>query len=501
MRQSFSEALADHLRAGYPLILVRSWEEPRVVRAVTALAAQRNLNVVEWTATQALLAGAGELPDTTAVASDLQRLATHEGPGVVLLKDFHAFLGVPGIARTLRDLLPELAARGRHFLILGPNPEPPVELEKEVAIIDLPLPGLVDLRAVLDDVVAEVRRPDFADLTGPLAEAVTRAGLGLTEREAARVFRKVLTRPGAFTRERIPEIIEEKKRLLKQSDLLEFFEPDEGLEAVGGLEELKRWLRERERAFGADAEKFGLPSPKGLLLLGVQGCGKSLTAKAVADLWKFPLLRLDLSAAFGVRGSAEEALRRAIKVSESLAPCVLWIDEIEKGFAGVSGDEPDINATRAFGSFITWLQEKKLPVFVVATANDVRGLPPELLRKGRFDEIFFVDLPDVHERERILAIHLKRRGRDPLAYALKRCAEATDHYSGAELEQVVVAGLYRAFGAGRELQNDDLVKSIEETVPLYATYEERIKAMRDWAKRRARMASRDVTLLDLFKAG
>ena len=301
---------------------------------------------------------------------------------------------------------------------------------------------------------------------------------------------------GGFKLDDISLILEEKKKSIRKSEVLEYFELDEQLDHVGGLEEVKRWVQSRSRAFDEDARKFGLPAPKGLLLIGVQGCGKSLTAKAVAGTWRLPLIRLDLGAVFG-SGSPETAIHRAIKVSESLAPVVLWVDEIEKGFSDMGGAGSS-NATRVFGSFVTWLQEKQEAVFVVATANEVANLPPELLRKGRFDETFFVDLPDVHERQVILDIHLKKRDRDPADFDLDRLARQSEHFSGAEMEQGVVAGMYRAFGEEREVTTEDIGKEISEIIPLYTTYEEKIKALREWAKTRARRASLDQSLVDLF---
>jgi SpoVK/Ycf46/Vps4 family AAA+-type ATPase len=270
------------------------------------------------------------------------------------------------------------------------------------------------------------------------------------------------------------------------------------MESVGGVEELKKWLRGRSDAFSDRARAFGLPQPRGLLLLGVQGCGKSLTAKAVADLWKLPLVRLDLGGLFISAAPAEESVKRAIQVAEAMAPVVLWVDEIDKGFAGARSPDSG-GVARVLGSFLIWLQEKTKPVFVVATANEIEHLPPELLRKGRFDEIFFVDLPDVHEREQIFAIHLHKRLRDPRRFDLKTLARASEHFSGAEIEQVVISALYHAFSEKRELSTGDISQAIEETVPLYLTYEERIKELRDWAKQRARFASIDSSMLDLFE--
>ena len=258
------------------------------------------------------------------------------------------------------------------------------------------------------------------------------------------------------------------------------------------MDALKRWLEQRQLAFSPKAAAYGLPEPRGLFMLGVQGCGKSLMAKAVADLWRLPLLRLDVAALFQQGGSEEDSLRQTIRVAESLAPCVLWIDEIEKGFTeGAAGE--------AFGTFLTWMQEKGKPVFVVATANEVRALPPELLRKGRFDEIFFVDLPNVHERLEVLSIHLERRGRNPEDFDLTVVAEESDRFSGAELEQVVVAGLFQAYADGRELDDDDLLDVTREMIPLAVTMDDSIKELREWARPRARRASTDRRRVDFFE--
>jgi SpoVK/Ycf46/Vps4 family AAA+-type ATPase len=288
----------------------------------------------------------------------------------------------------------------------------------------------------------------------------------------------------------------EKCRALRRTPALTFHEVQDGLAEIGGLGEIKKWLGERRRAFGSEARQFGLPSPRGLLLLGVQGCGKSIAAKAVAKEWQFPLLRLDLAAAFGgEKGSPEASIREAIAVAESLAPTVLWIDEIEKGFCDSGADS---SASRVFGAFLTWLSEKQSTVFVVATANDVTGLPPELLRRGRFDELFFVDLPTAAERAEILAIHLRKRGRDPLQFPLVDLAEQAGRLTGAELEQTVTAALFTAFAERREVTPADVANAMNETVPLYDTYEERIKELRDWGRGRTRPASVDAKMVDFF---
>jgi SpoVK/Ycf46/Vps4 family AAA+-type ATPase len=328
------------------------------------------------------------------------------------------------------------------------------------------------------------------DIDRDLFEQFVTASLGLTEKEIKRAYARVLLDGTGFGPKDVDLVLEEKQRLLRKSRFLEFVPPDVTVDQLGGLGNLKEWLTHRQTAFTDRARAFGLPEPKGLFLLGVQGCGKSLSAKAVADLWRVPLLRLDVAALFS--GRAEEGLRDTIRIAESLAPVVLWIDEIEKAFL------QDQGGGRVFGAFLTWMQEKTRPVFVVSTANEVRGLPPELLRKGRFDEIFFVDLPNVHERLEILEIHLRRRGRNPEAFDLLPLAEETEKFSGAELEQLIVAALFMAFAKERELRQEDLMRVARDSIPLAVTMDERLKELREWARPRARPASVDTRRVSFF---
>jgi SpoVK/Ycf46/Vps4 family AAA+-type ATPase len=418
-------------------------------------------------------------------------------PAVFAVLDAHRLLDDPMAIRRLRDLLPQLAERRQVVVLLGPVLHLPIELQRDAATLELPLPNDAELLALFERLLekrAAGRKP--ADIAPDLLHAAVRSALGLTLSEAVRVFRKGCSRAGGLNDAAVAEIVREKRQALARTPALSFHEFDGGLGDVGGLGELKRWLRDRRRAFGAEASAFGLPTPRGLLLLGVQGCGKSLCAKAVAREWQFPLLRLDLAATFSSETqSPEQAIREATQVAESLAPAVLWIDEIEKGFAA---SESDPSSSRVFGAFLTWLSEKDTPVFVVATANDVVALPPELLRRGRFDDLFFVDLPTANEREEILSIHLRRRGRDPLQYPIDELAAQAARLTGAELEQAITAALYTAFSNSRELSESDLEHAIHDTVPIYDTYEERIKELRDWGRGRTRPASVDAKMVDLF---
>jgi len=306
----------------------------------------------------------------------------------------------------------------------------------------------------------------------------------------------VLVAKGRLSEDDIGDILAEKKQIVRKSGLLEYFDVDDKFDHVGGLKLLKEWLVKRGQAFTEQARTYGLPEPRGILLVGVQGCGKSLTAKAVSNLWQLPLLRLDLGKVFSsLVGSSEENIRRATAVAENIAPCVLWIDEIEKGLSGLdsSGSSDAGTASRVFGFFITWMQEKTRPVFVIATANNIEQLPPEIMRKGRFDEIFFVDLPSPVERAEIFDIHIERFGRDPKKFEQKRLVKESKNFSGAEIREAIIGAMYDAFAESREFNTDDIVKNMQVTVPLARTVAEKIAALREWADYRARRASTSET--------
>jgi SpoVK/Ycf46/Vps4 family AAA+-type ATPase len=316
------------------------------------------------------------------------------------------------------------------------------------------------------------------------------AALGLTESQAKRVYARALVSTPILDDRAIDLVTEEKKQIIRESEALEFYAVSETPEDVGGLGLLKEWLRLRERAFTAEARAYGLPTPKGITLLGIPGTGKSLTAKTIGGLWHQPLLRLDVGAIFGsLVGESEEKLRQALRLVETVAPCILWVDEIEKALA--HGGLDSGTSTRVFGSFLTWMQEKTAPVFVVATANDISSLPPELLRKGRFDEIFFLDLPTEDERKEIFAVHLRKRRRVPIDYDIEALAAASEGYVGAELEQAVIEAMYIGFNDNqREFTTEDILKSLKRLVPLSVSQRETIGSLRLWLREgRAQSAS------------
>jgi SpoVK/Ycf46/Vps4 family AAA+-type ATPase len=367
----------------------------------------------------------------------------------------------------------------------------PTELEKEIAVIDYRLPDRNELSGIIERITKSLDNASKLEvLKSPeKLEKIAEAALGLTAEEAENVFAKSLVEKGQFD---IEIVLSEKEQIIRKSGVLEYYHANEKMQEVGGLEELKDWLVKRGKAFTPKAREFGLPEPRGILLLGIPGCGKSLTAKAIAGMWQLPLLKLDVGKVFSSYvGSSEENVRRAVQTAESIAPCILWLDEMEKGFSGLgsSGMTDGGTTARVFGTFLTWLQEKKSAVFVVATSNNVSQLPPELLRKGRFDEIFYVDLPTKEERKEILKIHLEKRKRDIAGFDLEKIGRETHGFSGSELEEVIVSGLYDAFNRDEELMHRHLEKVIKTMIPLSQTMEEQIRGIRDWAKLRARRAS------------
>ncbi len=493
------------IKARYPLIYIVSWDERRIEELLRGVAAERRKRLFAWTVTEGIVALDTSPPtpvDPAAVGpmQALQYIAETREAVILVLKDFHNFI-VPDYAggeavrvvRKLRDLARTLKRSEKSLILLSPLLRLPPELEKEVTVLDMALPTPAELDEALTRVIhsARVRGLLALELSPEERERVLKAAQGLTIAEAENVFAKTVVQHRGFDLE---TIIAEKKQLIRKSGILEYTEPDEHIGHVGGLDELKRWLRKRRLAFSDRARRFGLPEPRGLLLLGVPGGGKSLVSKAAANMWQLPLLRLDMGKVFSqMVGSSEENIRTALRLAETVSPAVLWLDEIEKGLAGTpSSARSDAGtAARVFGSFLVWLQEKTAPVFVIATSNDINMLPPELLRKGRFDEIFFVDLPTQTEREEIWGIHLAKRGRDPKQFDLTQLARETEGFSGAEIEQVVIAGLYDAFDDGeRELSEADLRRAIAATVPLSRTMREQVKALRDWARTHARPASR-----------
>lgn len=492
MRTRADYELETLIRARYPIVYVLSWEEQRVESALAAIAADRSKKLHVWTITRGFGAGSDRRDASTRdPLAALEYVATAADQAVFLLKDFHAFISDTTVTRRLRDLVPLLKTSYKTVVILAPVLKLPADLEKEITVLDYALPTYEELARLLDDIILSVKDAPGVrvDLSPEERERVLKAAQGLTMMEAENVFARSLVLKKTFD---VDVILSEKEQIIRKSGILEYYPASDSFSSVGGLDLLKDWMQKRTASFTDRARAFGLPEPRGVLLIGVQGCGKSLSAKAVGAQWRLPLLRLDIGRVFaGLVGASEENMRKAIRVAESVAPCVLWLDELEKGLSGLqsSGVSDGGTTARVFSTFLTWLQEKTVPVFVVSTANQVEALPPELLRKGRFDEIFFIDLPSHSERAEIFAIHLRKRKRDPSGYDLDRLAAVTPGFSGAEIEQVLVEAMYDAFDQGTDVTTEHIVKAVRSTVPLSMTMREKIAYLRDWASTRARPAS------------
>ncbi|MBI4665484.1 MAG: AAA family ATPase [Nitrospinae bacterium] len=478
------------IRSRFPIIYLLTHEEERAEKLIASIAAELNKKTSFWSITSD--DGSAQPAKKATDALDTALASTESS--IITLRDFHHYMENDQVIRKLRDLAREFSRSQKTLVILSPTLKTPPELEKDITIIDMPMPGRADIRGVLEEALAfAARNPKLSvSLTEDDKDAVVSAAMGLTLTEARRIFSKCLLTDHSFDSRDIQLILFEKKQLIRKSGTLEYFDTSENMNSVGGLDYLKKWLVDRKSSFTKRARDYGLPMPKGLLLLGVQGCGKSLAAKAVANLWSQPLLRLDMGRIFSSYiGSSEENIRKAIATAESLSPVILWIDEIEKGFSGIkSSGATDAGVTaRIFGTFLTWMQEKKRPVFVIATANSIEDLPPELLRKGRFDEIFFIDLPGDSERGQIFNIHIEKRKRKVDGFDIGNLVAKSKGYSGAEIEMAIVEAMHTAFAENREFISADISHAMELTVPLSRTMAENIEALRQWAQHRARPAS------------
>jgi SpoVK/Ycf46/Vps4 family AAA+-type ATPase len=491
------EELSILIQAQYPLIYLVTSEEERAEQAIAAIAQSKpQRRVFVWTVTHGIVEYGQPRNvtqhNTVSPEAAIEWVTRQREPGLFVFKDLHPFYSAP-VIRWLRDAIASFKGTQKTIILMSPVQEIPIELEKEVAVLDFPMPSMAELNQVLSNQLEQSRG---RRITTEAREKLLKAALGLTRDEAEKVYRKAQVTAGRLTEEEVGVVLSEKKQLIRRNGILEYIEEDETIDSVGGLEELKRWLKQRSNAFTERAREYGLPQPKGMLILGVPGCGKSLIAKTTSRLWGLPLLRLDMGRVYdgSMVGRSEANLRNALKTAESISPAILFIDELDKAFAGGAGsaDSDGGTSSRIFGSFLTWMQEKTSPVFVMATANRVERLPGEFLRKGRFDEIFFVDLPNTEERQEIFKIHLSKRRRDIARFDLDQLANVCDGYSGAEIEQALVAAMYEAFAQEREFTQLDIIAAIKSTLPLSRTMTEQVTALRDWARQRARPAASSV---------
>ena len=540
------------INSSTPIIVMETSEEMRAVNMVRAACTELNMAIFEWSIADGLLRSGSNAPVqprstpssiwgqsgpsqaqprtalspgggeadrlTRAVMSSMgsgaaaaaaggsiynthepvQALANMESmtiEAVFILKDFHRHMDDPVVVRRLRDVGQKFSANRRTVIITAPELAVPPELTTLVEYFDLPLPDRERLRDIVHDTFTRLSKTYTLKLQLDAAgvDAIAANLRGLTEEEADRAISQALVTRYSLCPETVTDVLEAKKQLLRHSGMLEFIEASDSMAAVGGLENLKHWLAQRRGAWEDGARAFGLEPPHGVIILGVQGCGKSLCARAVAGEWKLPLVKFDTSAVYDKYiGETEKRIRKVFQVAEGLAPCVLWIDELEKVFAGSGPDSASADAgvsSRLLASFLSWMQDRKSPVFVAATCNNVTVLPPELIRKGRFDELFFVDLPNQAERRQIFSIQLAKRKRNPTDFDLKAAASAAKGYSGAEIDAAVQGAMYAAYSEKKPLTTQLLLNALGQTVPLSTTRAEEINELRQWAQTRAVPAS------------
>ena len=475
-----------------------NWTHNQVRTALTpggAEAARLARAMVASVGADTSAAAASAIYNTREPAQALANMESMTVEAVFILKDFHRHMDDPVVVRRLRDVGQKFATNRRTVIITAPEIAVPAELTTLVEYFDLPLPDRERLHEIIHDTFTRLSKTYTLKLQLDAAgvDAMSANLRGLTEEEADRAISQALVTRYALCAESVTDVLEAKKQLLRHSGMLEFIEASDNMAAVGGLENLKHWLGQRRGAWEDAAREFGLEPPRGMIILGVQGCGKSLCARAVAGEWKLPLVKFDTSAVYDKYiGETEKRIRKVFQVAEGLAPCVLWIDELEKVFAGSGPDSASADAgvsSRLLASFLSWMQDRKAPVFVAATCNNVTVLPPELIRKGRFDELFFVDLPNQTERKQIFAIQLAKRKRNPEEFDLEKVASAARGYSGAEIDAAVQGALYAAYSEKKALSTQLLVDALAQTVPLSTTRAEEIDALREWAKTRAVPAS------------
>lgn len=490
MTDSWADQLDLLIRARTPILWIRSLEEERV-DGLLEQAAQRlgGRTLLRWDFIDGLSGAPNRSGEATrnpmAALACLDTLPPEQG-ALLVLRDFHRYCEDAGVCRRLRNLASSLRQAPRTLVITAPDWAIPRELEDSITLLDLPLPGAEEIRQLLSTIAGASGYP----MAPAVCEQLTAACHGLSEQRVRQLAARALARRGQLGEADLAEVLEEKRQAIAKSELLEYCPSEASPADIGGLEALKHWLEQRHMAFSEEAMRYGLPLPRGVLLVGPQGTGKSLTAKAIAHSWSMPLLRLDVGRLFaGLVGASEARTRDMIQRAEAMAPCVLWIDEIDKGFGGDSRSDGG-TSQRVLGTVLTWMAEKTSAVFVVATANGVDKLPGELLRKGRFDEIFLLDLPSADERRSILDLQLRRR-RPKHSITLEVLVDRTAGFSGAELEQTVIEAMHLAFAEQREFGEADLIAAASQVVPLSRTAREQLEALQTWASGgRARPASR-----------
>ena len=546
--ENFQRELQRRVRAGYPAIFIRSFEEERTLKTIKSSCEKIKRSMWSWDCILDPETGGADASPSTSIKlytgvpnpkkedekryaiSDVSQLlptflkvrslpkTDHPEKAVLCVLDFNYFIGDNVVlVRSVKNSLSQMKRDGKVVIFIGPKLVVPEELKKDITTLDFPLPDRSELMLILEYVLKcaeDATTGKKTEITDEIKEKLCEAALGLTSTEAEDLFSLTIAKNYKLDESSIKTVIEGKQALIKEDGLLEFFTPDISLEDVGGLKKLKAWFKSRIHAFTQDAHDFGLPYPKGVLMVGIPGCGKSLVAKAIAAFWGVPLVRLDMGRIYNkFQGASEDNARRAIMLAEAVAPSILWIDEVEKGFSGVkSSDETSGGVqARVVQTFLTWMQEKTSAVFLACTGNAVDKLPPELLRKGRFDEIFFVNLPNIEERKEIIKIQIRKRPQKvtstdgKVTMVVRKLSDAdvakiaaeSDSFTGAEIEQAVIDALTFCYGQKkRDLKAEDIIKYFkgpDAYVPLSKTMEAEIKSLENWGEGKAKNASDSVS--------
>ena len=508
MDNKFILQLTRLFRARFPYIYLTTYEEERAISLIRKISSSEKLvritrDVYVWTQTKGFVLDGKIVEGTNLPDKAIDFIKNVEKNAIFVMCDFHIYFGIKGrntdynAVRSLRDIVGSLKTDKfrKNVIFLSSELIIPDTMSKEITVLDMPLPTLEEIKNKFDKMVIQNAQIDTSELNSEDEEKLCKAALGLTLQEAENAFALTMVNDGKITINDLETILSEKMQIIKKTGILEFINSEYDINDIGGLENLKSWLQKRNNSWSESAKKYCMPSPKGVLITGVPGCGKSLTAKATSAIWQLPLLKLDFGKIFsGLVGSSEENMRKALKTAEAVSPSILWVDEIEKSLSGINSNGDSGTSSRIFGTFLNWMQDKTKPVFVIATANDISSLPPELLRKGRFDEIFFVDMPTKTEREEIFRLHLEKRLKDESVSGnikiddllCKKLADMTEGFVGAEIEQVIIDALFN----GRELVYEDLVNAIKNVVPLSITQKEQILALRCWANVRAVAATK-----------
>ena len=490
----FNDELTLLLKARYPVIFINTIEEDRVEYVIRKhIKANLNRSIYSWD----FVDGYTNNPNNEGFAkrNPLQALElierlTAETPAIFLLKDFNRFLTDISISRKLKNIVRILKLQPKTIIIIGSDFNIPKELQDLITVLQFQLPTEAEINQELTRLIESLN----INIHSQLFESLTQTCQGLSLERIRRVLSKIIATHRTIDKNSIEILLSEKKQIISQTEILEYWSVSDKITSIGGVENLKGWLKKRKTSFGVQASNYGLPTPRGLLLVGIQGTGKSLTAKAIANEWQLPLLKLDVGKLFGgIVGESESRLRQMIEVSETLAPCILWIDEIDKAFNNNENSGDSGTSNRVLGTFISWLSEKTKPVFVVATANNVDRLPLEVIRKGRFDEIFFLDLPRKQEREQIFKIHIKEfRPNSWDLFEYEKLAQLSESFSGAEIKQSIIEAMYHAFYEEREFTTDDICLALNELIPLAQLESNQTVKLQNWASSgRIRLASSD----------